>query len=172
MRWCLWKVAHKLFCDSLSSSLAVVALIYNEDQVLSYVDVTLACDDVYGKWLTNCFVRLQLTFYLKYIISLDWKFTRPITSVVMTWCRFVFCHVITFYTSMGYTFMDTFLVLLNWFAILCKIFTFCARVTPTFMVVCLSLIFPVFHNQMYFISMCLLQIWYSNWHQPKLSNDP
>ena len=43
-------------CDSLFSSLAVVALNYNEDQVLSYINVTLACDDVYGKWLTNWFV--------------------------------------------------------------------------------------------------------------------
>ena len=77
-----WEDLLLLACDSLSSSLAVVALIYNEDQVLSYVNVTLACDDVYGKWLTNCFVWIQLTFYLKYIISLDWKFTRPITSVV------------------------------------------------------------------------------------------
>ena len=34
---------------SLTSSLAVVALIYREDQVLSYVSVTLVCDDVYEK---------------------------------------------------------------------------------------------------------------------------
>ena len=42
-----------------------------EDQFFSSVDVTLVRDDVYKNWLTNCFVRVLLSFYLKYIFSVD-----------------------------------------------------------------------------------------------------
>ena len=42
-----------------------------EDQVFSSVDVTLVRDDVYKNRLTNCFVRVLLSFYLKYIFSVD-----------------------------------------------------------------------------------------------------
>ena len=58
-------------CYSLSSSLAIVTNSVIEDQVFSSVNVTLVRDDVYKNWLTNCFVRVLLSFYLKYIFSVD-----------------------------------------------------------------------------------------------------